>query len=216
MSNIHRIRTRMGRFLRGSCLEDLSPSQRRDMWPAARPLDQSHIQNCKMLTSRDAMLDLMPKDGVCIEVGILHCEFSRKILKRTSPRKLHLVDIKSESIQLAEQIFRDEIANGRVEVHHGDSAEVIDGLPQDYFDWVYIDGDHSYEGVKRDLNVSYASLKSGGLMALNDYIFFGPSDFMKYGVMEAVNEFCLDRDFEMIYFALQGRGYYDVCLRKKT
>jgi len=211
---IHRISKRIRRYLLRDCLEDLTMDQRRMMWPAPRPLAPLHIRNCKILVDRDVMLELMPKGGICIEIGILHCQFSKKLWSVTKPKKMHLVDIESNAIEIARRVFQEEISSGIVEVHHGDSADVISKMPDMYFDWVYVDGDHSYQGVTRDLTALHPKLKHDGFIALNDYTFFGPSDFIKYGVVEAVNEFCVEHDFEMLYYALQGRGYNDVCLRK--
>lgn len=41
---------------------------------------------------------------------------------------------------------------------------------EDEFDLVYIDGDHSITGVRRDLHGGWAALKPGGLLVLDDIV----------------------------------------------
>ena len=196
------------------CLEDLTVEQRRAMWPPSKPLQDKHLRNCRVIANRDVMLELMPKRATCAEIGIWKCEYSAKILNVTQPEKLHLVDIDAASINGAREKFTREITGGQVVAHLGDSPEVIKSMPNDYFDWIYVDGNHSYEGVKKDLEAARAKLKPNGLLAMNDYIYFESSGFSKYGVIEAVNEFCINYDFELLYLALHGRMYNDVVLRR--
>lgn len=49
------------------------------------------------------------------------------------------------------------------------SAMVINAFPDNYFDFVYVDGDHSYKGSKSDLRNYYAKVKRGGVIAGHDY-----------------------------------------------
>lgn len=41
---------------------------------------------------REWLLEMMPRNAVCAEVGVLWGVFSRAILKITKPKALHLID----------------------------------------------------------------------------------------------------------------------------
>jgi hypothetical protein len=60
-------------------------------------------------------------------------------------------------------------------------------------DWIYIDGDHSYEGCLRDLENALKIVKPGGLILGDDYgwpaLKPGVNKWAKAGVTKAVNEF---------------------------
>lgn len=191
-----------------------SMSYRRERWPFTEKLEHKHIRNCRLVEDRIKMLELIPKGGVCAEIGILKGDYSRYILDTVKPLNLHLVDINPKSIKVAKKRFEDEIAQNLVEVHKEDSSTYLESVPDETFDWIYIDGDHSYEGVKKDLEAAHSKIKPDGLISLNDYIFFGSSDLTKYGIIEATNEFCVEYDYELIHFALHGRMYNDVTIRR--
>ena len=208
-------RKRLGNVIRGgTLLEDMSSAERRALFPMAPELSERHIKNCRIIRNRDVLLNLLPRGSICAEIGVDEGLYSEKILRTTEPQILELIDISPQSQKICQEKFAAEITTGRVRFHLGDSAALLSTFPNRTFDWLYIDGDHRYPGVKRDLEVSRQKIKPDGLILMNDYAFFGISDFGKYGVIEAANEFCLAHDFEIIYLALQGRGYYDVVLRK--
>lgn len=55
----------------------------------------------------------------------------------------------------------------KIHVVQGLSWEVHKQLP-DELDFVFVDGDHSYEGVKKDFETYAPKLKRGGIIALHD------------------------------------------------
>jgi predicted O-methyltransferase YrrM len=61
------------------------------------------------------------------------------------------------------------------------------------FDVVFIDGDHSYEGCKRDLVVAYSKVKPNGYILGHDYELNmkKAQTAWEFGVRQAVDEFCV-------------------------
>ncbi len=51
-----------------------------------------------------------------------------------------------------------------------DSAEAVKEFEDEFFDYVYIDGDHLYESVKTDLNLWLPKVKKGGIFGGHDVI----------------------------------------------
>lgn len=72
-------------------------------------------------------------------------------------------------------------------VMKGDSKEVLKHLPEDYFDFIFIDGDHTYEGCKSDHELCLPLLKKNGLIMFHDNNDKFP------GVMKAISEVKLNR-----------------------
>ncbi len=158
--------------LRLGSLEDLTADQRRTLWPPASPLEERHIKNCKVVESREKVLTLLPTGSKCAELGIWKGDFSAMILDVIKPVELHLIDIEQSSIEIVRKRFHSEIDNKKVFTYLGDSASVLASMPDRYFDWVYVDADHSYPAVHNDLKITHQKIKSDGLIALNDYVFF--------------------------------------------
>jgi len=181
---------------------------------AAIPLKRKHVKNCKVIEDRAKLLKFLPKNSICAELGILHCNYSEKILTITKPKKLHLIDCNNRYIKEAERKFRDIISDGRVELHLGNSYDILRTFPDKYFDWVYIDANHLYSFVKKDLEIAHLKIKNKGLIFCHDYTFYDHILNLYYGVIPAVNEFCNKYNYEIIYFVIDFEGFNSVVLRK--
>lgn len=176
-------------------------------------LSELHLQNSRLLPSREHILPLMPQDGICAEVGTQTGDFAKLIHTSLRPAKLHIYDI--DYTVFDHSYFESAVQNGTVELHQGDSSTLLGTLPDGYFDFIYIDGDHSYDGVVKDLTQAARKIKKDGWIVCNDYTVYSPLEKIKYGVYRAVNELCLHQGFEIRYLGLQKWGYHDVALQKR-
>ena len=60
---------------------------------------------------------------------------------------------------------------GNVSYSRGKSLDALEFVKDGGLDFIYIDGDHRYEGVLADLNGWKAKLRAGGIMAGHDWSF---------------------------------------------
>jgi len=174
-----------------------------------------HVQGCLVLADREVMIrEHLPKHGVVAEVGVHQGINARTILEGAQPRELHLIDLTFSILQ--EHLIEPGLHDGIVQLHEQDSADALAAFPDEYFDWIYIDANHYYAGVKRDIEQAKRKVKRDGLLVFNDYITFSHAEFVYYGVVRAVNELCLEDGWAFRYLALAPHMYCDVALTRLT
>jgi predicted O-methyltransferase YrrM len=123
-----------------------------------------------------------------IEIGS-HCGRSAKAMAGSCPGTLVSVDRwpLRENKAKFEANMSQEIASGKVVVIHGNSSESVEAvknaLPGGTADLIFIDADHSYEGVKADVQAYMSLLSPYGMMCGHD-----ANNPRWRGVMKAIME----------------------------
>lgn len=149
---------------------------------------------------RANLYQILPSWGViAVEVGVAEGQFSRDILNWPNIKKLYSVDAWQTLNQRGDggndQAWHDanyEKAQALLKPF-GDRSVILRGLStlmantvtDDSVGFINIDSDHSYEGVKADIQAWWPKLKRGGVMAFHDY------EMAHYGVKKAVHEFAI-------------------------
>ncbi|MDJ0661031.1 MAG: class I SAM-dependent methyltransferase [Crocosphaera sp.] len=168
---------------------------------------------------RNFLVEMLPKQSIGAEIGVDTGNFSEKIINSIAPKELHLIDpweyqvsdtyinaryggkAKEGQKTMDERYlgvcdrFCSQIQSGQVQVHRGYSTDILEQFPDEYFDWIYIDGNHLYEYVLKDLELSFKKTKSGGFITGDDYRSGG---WWKGGVKQAVDEFRKRRDIKLV------------------
>jgi hypothetical protein len=162
-------------------------------------------------SSRDEMLSIIPQESTGAEIGVLWGDFSRIILDIVKPVRLYLVDCWAHQ----EGEYKYEGRNFNQETHDATykavagrfsaepaakiirkfSVEAAQDIADSSLDFVYIDANHTYNGVMGDLLDYEPKIKNGGIIMGHDYIDCPEKHF---GVIPAVGAFCLERGWKMI------------------
>jgi hypothetical protein len=168
------------------------------------------------------MKALLPAGATVCEIGVFKGEFANMLL-RLQPKKLVLIDpfigkvfsgdadgnngqeavLPLVYLSLAQQTA----AIPTILLLRGTSQELLSYFAPESFDAIYIDGDHSYEGVKRDLQIAWRIVKDGGYICGHDYE-TNPEktkNYYDFGVKRAVDEFCKEKGVSICAKGLDGQ-----------
>ena len=195
-----------------------------------------------VLTSREGLLPFLPKEAVGAEIGVAEGTFSAAILEKARPTELHLIDpwshlepgsdllegrellaaaagaqleappANSEGDVLYDKVVAQFANDPRVRLHRQYSYKAAAGFAEGYFDFVYIDGNHHYEFVLRDLEDFAARLKPGGLLFGHDFFEDAFAREEHYGVIDAVGTFVKRSGFR--FLMLTSEPFSTFCLAR--
>ena len=169
-----------------------------------------------------ALLKTLPPNSICAEIGVDKGVFSEEILQFVAPSKLHLIDAWGDPHRYHDGLksfvkdkFKTQILAGQVVMNIGFSTDVLRMFPDHYFDWVYLDTDHTYKTTAAELAILKSKMKSGGIIAGHDYINGNWISGFRYGVIEAVHELCVKEDWELLYLTIETGQSQSFAIRKK-
>jgi hypothetical protein len=196
------------------------------------------MSEIQVFETREDMIQILPKGGVIAELGVFKGEFSKIIDKVCEPTELYLIDIwrgermysgdadgnhKNFEIEYytSDQAYNITLENvkkcrSKVSVLRK-STDYLNEFTDNFFDMIYIDADHSYEGVISDLNIAYKKIKNGGFIMGHDYEqnFYKTKNVYHNGVKRAVDEFCEKNNQKIVCKGQDGCVSYGIKIIKK-
>jgi hypothetical protein len=171
-----------------------------------------------------AYLNKLNLHGIGVEIGVKRGHFSKILLDNWDCEKIYLIDPWEEQENKTYdekhtynedfEKTKEQLKNyeKKYEIIRKYSHEAYSYFKDNSIDFIYIDGNHSYEAVKKDLELWYPKLRKGGVLAGDDYN-FRPIEKMNdgyiFGVTKAVNEFC-DKIKKNVSLQFFGDWFYEI------
>ena len=177
---------------------------------------------------------LKVNDPSILQIGIHKGDFSKQLISKFNPKKLYLVDpwiayddfiyknswygnsdksnqkIQDKYYLDLLKYFEKKIYEKRVEVHRKTSDDFF-LTNKNTFDLIYIDGNHLFEFVKRDIFNSLKFITENGIIVLDDYALKGWWDD---GITKAINFHTKEKNIKIIK-KHNIFEYHHQCLIKK-
>lgn len=164
----------------------------------------------KQNINRLELLHYLPS-GIVAEIGVAKGDFSRCIMDIVCPNELYLIDVwDSLSMSYPDKTMVNEKRQQKrynavknyfrkfkeVEIIREKSDKSASLFPDNYFDWVYIDADHSYQGCYNDLKSFNRKVKKNGYICGHDWLAEGY--YRKgFGVNDAVKDFVKENNYSL-------------------
>lgn len=144
---------------------------------------------------RKTLFAVLPKGTIGAELGVQRGENAFDLLEVAKPKKLHLID-KWESPAKWKNTQKRFAHLPEVVLHRRFTQEIVTLFENEYFDWIYIDADHAYRAVLRDLRLYHSKVKKDGLVFGHDFFNHGE---VKMDVIKAVLECVAKGLYQFLY-----------------
>ncbi len=167
--------------------------------------------------ARLSMLNYIKEGDICAEIGVLKGDYAN-LISMQSPSKLYLIDPwisipdishrwhsvpQEEMNNYKNEVFNMFSNNDKIQILEKYSVDAVIGFEDNYFDWVYLDANHSYSFVKEDLNNWWVKLKPNGYICGNAYVDSPVArNVLDFGVIPAVDDFLEDKFEEINHFEI--------------
>ena len=124
------------------------------------------------INTREELIQLIPQNTIGAEIGIFKGEFSELLLNTANPSLFYMIDPWDGNIMSGDKnrqnieyiegedyyinhivpkfLFRPQV---KILRHY---SYILSIFPDNYLDWIYIDGAHEYEYVRYDLEIGRA------------------------------------------------------------
>lgn len=110
------------------------------------------------------ILEEMPKNGICAEVGVCEGTYTQHIIRITKPKKLYLIEpYPSPLFYKTCKYF--EKCDYEFHIKKFENTK----FPNNYFDWIYLDDGHKLEESIAQIKLAYKLVKKGGYIIGDDY-----------------------------------------------
>ena len=127
----------------------------------------------------DLMIEHSPKEAVAIDAWLMDGTISRNDMGFTQD------ELDNQYHKFASKMASKPF----VKIHREHTFEAVKHFKDNYFDLIYIDADHTYEGCLKDITGWYPKVKPGRFLIGDDYRNAITRTGVEFGVIEAVTQF---------------------------
>jgi len=145
---------------------------------------------------------LQGKNLIGAEIGVNSGEHSYSMFRTGKVKKLYLIDPYEEysemsDLNIAKEKAYNLLKNENVGFIYKKSKDAIKDIPNS-LDFVYIDGAHDYDNVKKDIRNYWEKVKDGGVLGGHDCANGkGFENESANGVIQAVVEFVAENNLKL-------------------
>jgi len=173
------------------------------------------IVNAKHRGELVALLNQLNLVGNAVEVGVWHAGFARHNLLHWHGKRYYMIDTwqhrNNDSSRDKNSIFVEEherdfniaknvtahwLNTGQAVMIRSFAEAAVHTFQDEYFDFIYIDANHEYKSVMRDMRMWWPKLRPGGMLAGDDFADMHDTFYRlptaklwKWGVKSAVASF---------------------------